>query len=283
MPRKIINIKFGQLNRLKLPQIKFSLREKRFSFPSPLKLESLKESPFYPPLTVLVFGLIVSAITWGVNSLFLPDLPSSLDTPTQVLEPFKEVPREEEVSMGEAQVPGPAAETSSEGQRAGELITEKETALNPPLETAPAQAEVGEEVIEIIEVTPDLKNMIWPVDGPLGQSFGFGYSEIYQDYRLHPGVDILASPHSAVTAALGGVVQRVEALPSGGFLVTLDHGSQWQTCYQPLKTSLKPGDQVEQGEVLGYLDPEFFAPEESYLHFQLRHQGQALDPQEYLK
>lgn len=268
-PKKIINLRFWQLNRPQFTKLKFPIK---FRFSSDVlisKLEEFKKSIFYAPFLVLAFGLIASAVVLSVNSLLVPEVRVSYNT--QNLEPATPaLEQEEEFILNPAQT-YPVAETSTSAEETNATL-----APEKPQDLAPATQR--EEQKPVLELTA----MEWPLDGQLGQGFGFAYSEIHEDYRLHPGVDIQAQQGSPVRAALAGEVKAVEALPQGGFQITLQHNADWQTVYRPVTTALTPGDRVEKGEVLGWLESGYPQEEGSSLHYELRRQGEPVDPVKYL-
>lgn len=260
-PKKIINLRFWQLNRPPFSQLKFPAKFKFSSGALASKLVEFKKSIFYAPFLVLVFGLVASAVVLSVNAYLVPEVRVSYNT--ENLKPTGQArEQEEEFILNPAQ-------TYPVEEAEGALAEDKARTLAPQ-----AQKEEPKPM--------DITAMIWPLDGPLGQGFGFAYSEVHEDYRLHPGVDIQAQQGAPVRAALAGEVQAVEALDQGGFQVTLRHGAQWQTVYRPVKTALKPGDRVERGEILGWLDAPSSQEPGTHLHFELRNQGEPVDPASYL-
>ena len=97
-------------------------------------------------------------------------------------------------------------------------------------------------------------SMIWPVDGPI--TSGFGPRTIEGHYEYHPGIDIAVPEGTPIRAALAGTVAFTEAeAESGGYgnYTCIDHGGGLSTCYAHQSAfAVNPGQQVQQGEVIGY-------------------------------
>lgn len=123
--------------------------------------------------------------------------------------------------------------------------------------------------------------LIWPTDGPRTKSFGWIFSETYQDYRYHSGLDFKVPAGTNVRAALSGVVAVVENGAAAGTTVILDHQDGRRTLYSGLKkVKVEPGDTVKQGQVIGQVgEPgEDEVAEGPHLHFELSRDGEPTDP-----
>src|SRR5439155_15591858 len=96
------------------------------------------------------------------------------------------------------------------------------------------------------------------------------------------GLEITAPEGAPVSAVHDGVVAF--AGPFGGFgnLVILEHGAQSFSLYgNLLEMSVNKGDRVERGQGIGAVG---LAPAgSSELHFELRIDGQSVDPLQWLK
>jgi murein DD-endopeptidase MepM/ murein hydrolase activator NlpD len=120
--------------------------------------------------------------------------------------------------------------------------------------------------------------LIWPVNGPVVSGFGwrFGHSE------FHEGVDIAVATGTPIRAAASGTVAI--AAPTGGYgnYTCIDHGGGLSTCYGHQQSfAVSGGQRVSQGQVIGYSDctGHCFGP---HVHFEVRINGQAVDPMGYL-
>lgn len=96
----------------------------------------------------------------------------------------------------------------------------------------------------------------WPADGPVVGRFGKHYHPVYKNLQLPPnnGVDIALSPGSEVKAVFEGTVSQVVVMAGYNHCVLIQHGNYF-TFYCKLKSvSVKTGDKVKTGQVIGVVD-----------------------------
>ena len=123
---------------------------------------------------------------------------------------------------------------------------------------------------------PSAAGLIWPVQGVLTSPYGPRWGSV------HPGIDIGAPMGTPIKAAKAGVV--VNAGPNGGYgnFTCLNHGGGLSTCYaHQSSVATTAGANVAQGEVIGYVGSTGFSTG-PHLHFEVRINGQAVDPMGYL-
>ena len=78
-----------------------------------------------------------------------------------------------------------------------------------------------------------------------------GYSPPPQPWLPgHRGVDLAASPAAQVRAAGAGHV-AFAGMVAGRPVVSIDHAGGFRTTYEPVRSAVKVGDAVEQGQVIG--------------------------------
>lgn len=103
--------------------------------------------------------------------------------------------------------------------------------------------------------------------------------------RIHEGIDLGLWGYwkSPIFASCAGTVTRVEWWNySYGYHVIVNCGDGWETLYAHFSDiSVVWGQEVEQGEVLGISGSTGFSTGE-HLHFEIRHGGVPLDPEDYL-
>ena len=119
--------------------------------------------------------------------------------------------------------------------------------------------------------------LLRPVAGTVSSGFG------KRSGGRHEGIDILAPDGEEVRAASPG---RVESTASGkrgyGNVVMIDHGSGITTLYGHLATiRVQSGEAVAAGAVIGTIGRSGNATTH-HLHFELRVDGEAVDPVPYL-
>jgi murein DD-endopeptidase MepM/ murein hydrolase activator NlpD len=117
---------------------------------------------------------------------------------------------------------------------------------------------------------------IWPVNAPITSPFGWRWG------RMHEGVDLGAAYGSPIAAAAAGVV--IYAGWEGGYgnLVVIDHGGGLATAYgHQSRIAVSLGQSVAQGETIGYVGSTGHSTG-PHLHFEVRVNGEAVDPLGYL-
>jgi len=97
------------------------------------------------------------------------------------------------------------------------------------------------------------ERFVWPAHGRVTSRYGQPRVLNGVDGGVHWGVDIAASVGSPVRApACGTVVYAKEDVPLAGNMVVLDHGRGLTSTFLHLaRISVKPGDELKQGAVLG--------------------------------
>ncbi|MGI6575454.1 MAG: peptidoglycan DD-metalloendopeptidase family protein [bacterium] len=189
-------------------------------------------------------------------------------------------------------------EASGSEQAAGSILVSSDF-------VAPMATDTGEEVAdavagmkaaaEAVEVAQDpvtakfieadftlVEDMIAPVVAPVSSPFGWRQHPVLGDWRFHAGVDFAVPLDSSIQAALSGEVISVENDPLLGAVVTILHEQGWETRYGNCgEIQVELGQYVLQGEELAKVG-ETSLVKEPHLHFELRREGNALDPAEYL-
>jgi murein DD-endopeptidase MepM/ murein hydrolase activator NlpD len=119
---------------------------------------------------------------------------------------------------------------------------------------------------------------IWPVSGPITSPF----CEPRPWEACHPGIDIGVPTGTPIQAVADGTVSIAGAEGGYGNYTCIDHGGGLSSCYAHQETiSVSVGQQVSQGQVIGVSDCTglCFGP---HLHFEVRVNGQVVDPMGYL-
>jgi murein DD-endopeptidase MepM/ murein hydrolase activator NlpD len=117
---------------------------------------------------------------------------------------------------------------------------------------------------------------IWPVDAPITSPFGWRWG------RMHEGIDLGAAYGAPIAAAAAGTV--IYAGWEGGYgnLTVIDHGGGLATAYgHQSRIAVSVGQGVAQGEIVGYVGSTGHSTG-PHLHFEVRVNGQAVDPLGYL-
>ena len=108
----------------------------------------------------------------------------------------------------------------------------------------------------------------WPAEGPVVEKFGAQYHPVYTQLKLpdNEGITIALANGTQIKAVFDGVVKSVIVQPGYNKCVLVQHGDYF-TFYCKLGTvSVKAGDKVSTGQVLGAVEP---IGGSTQLHFQL--------------
>lgn len=116
----------------------------------------------------------------------------------------------------------------------------------------------------------------WPMIGGISQAYGSKNGD------FHHGLDIANASGSIVRAARAGKVTKADWFGVYGITVMIDHGNGVQTLYaHNSKLLVKVGDAVSAGEEIS-LSGNTGNSTGPHLHFEIRHNGRTVDPEDYL-
>jgi len=132
-----------------------------------------------------------------------------------------------------------------------------------------------------------LKDML-PNSSPVNaafnsSSYGWRIDPFNGNKAFHEGLDFSAAEGTPIYAAAGGIVTTADRTPDYGNIVKVDHGSGLETRYaHASKLMVKVGDRVEKGQVVALVGSTGRSTG-AHLHYEIRLNGNALDPRKYLK
>ena len=115
--------------------------------------------------------------------------------------------------------------------------------------------------------------------------FGMRVHPIYKTKRLHTGIDMAAPQGTPVYAAESGVVTVAQSWSGYGNCIIIDHGGGLMTLYAHLKPGgilVEKGQEVKKGDKIGLVGMTGTATG-YHLHFEVRKNGEPVDPEPYLK
>jgi murein DD-endopeptidase MepM/ murein hydrolase activator NlpD len=142
------------------------------------------------------------------------------------------------------------------------------------LQEAPSSAEEGLQRAASLALSPGPDR--WPVKGFVTREYISG--NITKGVNPHLGIDIAGPMDAPVTAAAPGVVARTGADDFLGNFVEIRHGLGYLTVYGHLnRIAVGQGDPIEAGQVIAYMG-ETGQATGPHLHFEIWHQGEAVDP-----
>ena len=122
----------------------------------------------------------------------------------------------------------------------------------------------------------------WPAEGPLMGRFGKQYHAVYKNIELpqNNGIDIALGKGEQVKAVFDGVVSKVLVMPGYNQCVLVQHGNYF-TLYCKMKgLSVKAGDKVTLGQVLGTIDT---INGQTQLHFEVWKGSAPQNPEQWLR
>lgn len=125
--------------------------------------------------------------------------------------------------------------------------------------------------------------LLMPAVGDVTGAFGWHAVEGTVDRAFRRGIDIDATAGDDVRGVFAGQVRRAEWIRGFGNVVILDHGDSYFTVYAHLKGfAVETGEMVTIGQVIGTVG-ETGSMRGPYLHFEIRHEGEPIDPLGWLQ
>ena len=123
---------------------------------------------------------------------------------------------------------------------------------------------------------------IWPCNGPITSPFGYRTHPIFGTTIYHSGIDIGVDYNTPIHAADGGTVILAGWCGGYGNAVIIDHGNGLQTLYgHNTSVAVSEGQTVSQGQVIAYSGSTGYSTG-PHCHFEVRRNGEAVDPMGYL-
>ena len=122
----------------------------------------------------------------------------------------------------------------------------------------------------------------WPAEGPVVGRFGRQFHPVFKNLELPPnnGIDIAVGKGTGVKAVFKGVVKQVFVMPGYNQCVLIRHGNYF-TFYCKLKTvSVKAGEKVATGDVIGNVDT---INGDTQLHFEVWQNTKPQNPETWLR
>ncbi len=124
-----------------------------------------------------------------------------------------------------------------------------------------------------------------PINGEIDLSSGFGLrmDPFVRAMAMHTGVDFRSNAGDAVRATANGTVTTAGWYGGYGKMVEIDHGNGMSTRYGHLSEILvKPGQSVRSGQLVGRVGSTGRSTG-PHLHYETRVEGEAVNPQKFLR
>lgn len=123
----------------------------------------------------------------------------------------------------------------------------------------------------------------WPVArGVITEQFGVHFHPVYRNIKLpeNNGITIKTDKNAEVHCVFEGVVKQIVMMQGYGQCVLVQHGAYYTFYCKLRKVSVKSGQKVATGAVLGYLEADGNA---SSIHFQIWKGTQKQNPESWLR
>lgn len=151
---------------------------------------------------------------------------------------------------------------------------------NSPKETPAAKAD---NIKHSSEFQNNKGKLPWPVsNGVVIEKFGQHYHPLFKGVKMpfNNGINISTSAGSQVECVFNGVVKQVIAIPGYNQCVLVQHGNYFTFYCKLAKVTVKAGDKVSTGHILGTLST---SENTSTLHFELWHNTTKQNPELWLR
>lgn len=129
-----------------------------------------------------------------------------------------------------------------------------------------------------------------PVVGEIVKEFAkdkLVYSNTLEEWITHMGIDIKADKATVVKASAEGTIKSIKNDPRYGLTVVIEHTNGFTSIYSNLLTAefIVKGEKVKQGQTIGTVGntATFEISDEAHLHFEIKKDGENLDPELYIK
>lgn len=225
-----------------------------------------------------VAGTLLVVATLGFTAIYFGQRGQDMAQKEEAKQQAK-VEIQEEETQDVSAVVEPIVDEVTEPLLAPEVVInlpKEEISEEPAQETAAAEVHFGGE-------------LGWPLEGKVILPYSMDKTVFFstlQQYQYNPAVIIGAKVNDTVVSAAPGKVSSIETSPKTGCTVTVNLGDGYEAVYGQLKeVSLATGDTLKTGDLIGYISEptKYYSLEGANLYFQLKHEGQAVNPMEYLK
>ena len=162
-----------------------------------------------------------------------------------------------------------------------------ETVILDETQAASSSDAVSEE--PELSFSPETDHLLWPVAGNVILDYSMDktvYFTTLDQYKYNPAIIVQGSLDENVMSAAPGKITKVETLEETGMTVTMDIGDGYEVIYGQLKElPVKEGDYLQAGETVGYVSEptRYYTKEGCNVYFEVRKDGESIDPMELLQ
>ena len=134
---------------------------------------------------------------------------------------------------------------------------------------------------EKLDRTPSI-SPVDPQESWVSSSYGVRVSPFTGEEQFHPGVDLAGAEKTPIVAPAKGTVAFVGKDGPLGMSVRIRHDSVYESTYGHLsKATVKKGQQVERGDVIGYMGNSGRSTG-CHLHYEIAKNGKNVNPFKYM-
>jgi hypothetical protein len=138
-----------------------------------------------------------------------------------------------------------------------------------------------EERQERLDTMPSI-SPVSPSQSWLSSSFGMRTSPFTGKRQFHPAVDLAGSKGTPIFAPAKGKVAFAGKNGSLGLSIEIEHNSSFRTTYgHLLESSVKKGQRVQRGEIIGYMGDSGRSTG-YHLHYEIEKDGKRINPMGYM-
>ena len=180
-----------------------------------------------------------------------------------------------------------AVNTSKSEERKNETTEKNDTTKNES--TKENTSTEGVTNNEQVEKTKD-PTFLNPVDGEKIKDYSSDnlvYSATLDEWSTHLGIDYKSEKTDIVKASADGKIKSIKNDPRYGLTVVIEHANGFESVYSNLLTAefITVGEEVKQGQTIATVGntARFEIADETHLHFEIKQNGENVDPNIYLK
>ncbi len=218
---------------------------------------------------------------------------------TYTFNDYKRTQEKEQLALAEEEDDTKEENKKEPAEEANNLIINNKEETEPEEETKEPEEEPAEQTngAEVQQTEGsgraitfnESSRLLWPVNGTIIMSYSMDktvYFQTLDQYKYNPAVVISGAEGDQVLCGTTGVVKSIDVTAETGTTVNVDIGNGYELFYGQLKeVPVKVGDYVEAKSVLGYVSQptKYYSMEGSNVYFEMRKDGQPINPVEYLE
>ena len=133
-------------------------------------------------------------------------------------------------------------------------------------------------------------SFVKPADGEIVKDYSkdnLVYSSTLEEWTTHLGIDIAMQKTDVVKAVADGKVKSIKNDPRYGLTVVIEHQNGFESIYSSLLTAefITVGEEIKQGSTIATVGntATFEIADTTHLHFEMKKDGQTVDPNIYMK